>query len=115
MKFVIRMIVCFLFILNFSTTILSAAMDDKTSADSDMTMYDIVYERNRAKQEYQQYIKDKSAKQDMPVVAPVEHGTRIAEDVSGRRGFVTGIVLLVIALMLTVYLYYMSKNKKNKS
>lgn len=115
MKFVIRMIVCFLFILNFSTTILSAAMDDKTSADSDMIMHDIVYERNRAKQEYQQYIKDKSAKQDMPVVVPVEHGTRIAEDVPGRRGLVTGIVLLVIALMLTVYLYYMSKNKKNKS
>ena len=114
MKNVIKIIMYLIFAVNLNVACLPAAMDDKISADSDMTIHDIVYERNRAKQEYQQYIKDKSAKADKPVVVPAEHVTQTAEDVPGRRGLVTGIVLLVIALILTVYLYYISKNKKNK-
>jgi hypothetical protein len=108
-------IVIFLFIaINFNTVVLFSAMDDEISVGGNTVLDEIVYERERAKQEYQRYIKDKQVTQIQPISAPVEKPIKHAETIPSKKELITGIVLIAIALLFTIYLHKLRKNRKKE-
>jgi hypothetical protein len=108
-------IIMFLFIaLNFNTTVLFSAMDDEISAGGNTVLDEIVYERERANQEYQRYIKDKQVTQIQPVSAPIKKPIKHAETIASKKELITGIALIAIALLLTIYLHKSRKNRKKE-
>jgi hypothetical protein len=112
MKGIIVMLICFVFAVNTNAAHVSAAINDEMPQGDESIISNIVYERSRANQEYQQYIKNRSSAVPVIKVDPVRDIEKKSGSLPGKMGAVTGIVLLIIALLLMGYLYYLSKNRK---
>jgi hypothetical protein len=117
MKNSVKVIIFLVAAITSNAACLFAAMDDSVSADTDIVLDEIILERGRANREYHRYIADKAVVQPAPLFTHAGRdtaSTAAGEAVSGKKELATGLVLIVIALLLIVYLNRLHKNKKKE-
>ena len=110
MKKIIFLILAVFIILSYSSRFSYAVMSEEASAET--LLNTIVQERYKAEQEYHIYKAQKAA-QPAPT-APVPAKSTSGEAVYAKVGkdVIIGIVLIIVAIVLTIRLYKMSKQKQ---
>jgi len=103
-----------LFIVGTGAALSFAAMDDVTASDSDTVLNAIVQERIKAKQEYQQYKLMQKAEEKKLIQPKPDIISRKQTASSGKKDVLIGVVLVAIALALTAYLQWSSKQKRKE-
>ncbi len=100
------------FVIMCNSAVSFATMDESVSPED--TIDSIVYEREKAKQEYDVYKLQKETQKKAPirVEAPIvsEKDTVFT---SRKKGIIIGIGSVIVAIILSLRLYQLSKKKKS--